>query len=126
MPRYNTTINVSNWQYNLLAKEVAKCTQARDIISNFLDEMRKIAWDTVDFDVNGNRLFTTFLGEGDLEFMRKLKQKKIFFSLSEIARIAFWEHYRQGLFEAHIKKEYIPQPDYLERNNITVVRRLEY
>lgn len=122
MGRRNTTINVSNWQYNFLQKEPAKCIQARNIIHTFLEELRKIKWETVDFDVNGNTLFTTYLSKKDHEFMTRLKTKKIFFSLSEIARIAFWEYYRKGLFESNVREI---KPNYLEANGIKILRRLE-
>lgn len=117
----NTSICIPNWLIRLLNKEEARCVMARDIIHDFLNEMRKIHWESVMWDVNGKTIFTTYLTNEDLDFMRLLKEKKIFFSLSAIARYAFWEHYRLGSFRVPEPKD---QRDYLEKNGIKILRVL--
>ena len=124
----NVSVNVSKWLMNFLNKEEARCTQARKIISSFLDEIREIEREGMDITADDRQIFTSYFSQEDLEYAKYLKEKKIFFSFSEIARIAFFEHYRAKKFKCQQLPKKPPKPklDYLERNNIRIIRRLEY
>ena len=124
----NMSVNVSKWLMNFLNQEEARCVQARNIISRFLDEIREIEREGLDITADDRQIFTSYFSQEDLEYARYLKEKKIFFSFSEIARIAFFEHYRAKRFKCQQlpKKKPKPKLDYLQRNNIIVIKRLEY
>lgn len=115
---YNMSINLNNWILAFLDKEVARCVEARNIISNFLDEIRKIDWDSKDFYPRGSTLFTAYFHEDDHNYIKELIRRRVFFSFSELARIAFFEHYREKLFKRQLK----PKLNYLQRNNIKILR----
>lgn len=118
--KFNMSINLNNWILSFLDKEEARCVEARNIISRFLDEIRNIDWNSKDFYPRGNTLFTSYFREEDYKYIKELIKRRIFFSFSELGRIAFFEHYREKLFKKQIHKE--PELDYLKINNIKVLR----